>query len=347
MDGRARPRRRSATSSCPEATVHALVEVSIVGEHVDVVRLDAERVGDDLRADGAVALALRRRPDPHGDPAERGDDHGRALGVARLRQRLGALLRGLRERDVAHVRDRRLDDAGDADPDQPALRPWPRPARRAAPRSGRARARRRGRPRSRRSRRARRTACGRGTRRPGSGCAARSSAGSRPSRRAAIVHRPLEREVELRPAEAAVEPGRAAVRRARRGCATATLPHAVGARERAVHPVERRRLGGADVGADVLDDVVARRASSSPSPEKPASHRRRPRGRAGAARRGARAGPRSSAPARRACARRGPSARCRRRRRLDPEAPARVARRDRSAASSRGARARPRRRSAA
>ena len=148
-----------------------------LGEHVDVGGLDAERVGDHLRADRAVALALRRRPDPDGDAAERGDDHGRALGVARLGQRLGALLRGLDERDVAHVRDRGLDDAGDADPDEPARRPAPRPARRGARRSGRARARRRGRPRSRRSRRGRPTACGTGTRRPGSGCAAAARPG--------------------------------------------------------------------------------------------------------------------------------------------------------------------------
>ena len=40
---------------------------------------------------------------------------------------------------------------------------------------------------------------------------------------------------------------------------TATFAHAVGAGERAVHAVERRRLGRADVCADVLDRVVAER----------------------------------------------------------------------------------------
>ena len=37
------------------------------------------------------------------------------------------------------------------------------------------------------------------------------------------------------------------------------VPHAVGAGQRAVHPVEARRLGRADVGADVLERVVAQR----------------------------------------------------------------------------------------
>ena len=50
-----------------------------VGQDLDVLGPDAERVGDDLGGDGAVTLALRRRPDPDGDPAERRDDHGRAL----------------------------------------------------------------------------------------------------------------------------------------------------------------------------------------------------------------------------------------------------------------------------
>ena len=71
-------------------------------------------------------------------------------------------------------------------------------------------------------------------------------------------HRPLEAEVELRPAEAAVEARGDRVRE------HDAVPHgdvrdAVGARERAVHAVERRRLGRADVRADVLDRVVAER----------------------------------------------------------------------------------------
>ena len=71
-------------------------------------------------------------------------------------------------------------------------------------------------------------------------------------------HRPLEPEVELRPAEATVEAGRDRVRE------HDAVPHGdvrdgVRARERAVHAVERRRLGCPDVRADVLDRVVAER----------------------------------------------------------------------------------------
>ena len=42
-------------------------------DDVDVGRVDAERVGDDLRDDRAMALPLRRRRRPHSDSAERGD----------------------------------------------------------------------------------------------------------------------------------------------------------------------------------------------------------------------------------------------------------------------------------
>ena len=102
-------------------------------------------------------------------------------------QRRRALAGGLGERDVAHVRDRGLHDARDADAGEPSVRACglgPRPQRRVA---GRARARRRGTPHSRPSHRGRPRACGRAWPRPARGCAERSSAGSRPSRRAPIA----------------------------------------------------------------------------------------------------------------------------------------------------------------
>ena len=63
-----------------------------------------------------------------------------------------------------------------------------------------------------------------------------------PEPRGGDVHRALEREVELRPAEAAVETGGTAVRE-HDTVSGGDVLHAVGAAQRAVHPVERRRLG--------------------------------------------------------------------------------------------------------
>ena len=71
-------------------------------------------------------------------------------------------------------------------------------------------------------------------------------------------HRALEAEVELRAAEAAVEARRDRVRQDH-AVPGRDVPDAVGAGQRPVHPVERRRLGSADVRADVLEGVVAQR----------------------------------------------------------------------------------------
>ena len=57
----------------PEETDQALVEVSDLDDHLDVLGRDAEPVGDDLRRHGAVPLALRRRRDAHRDAAVRAD----------------------------------------------------------------------------------------------------------------------------------------------------------------------------------------------------------------------------------------------------------------------------------
>ena len=168
-----------------------------------------------------------------------------------------ALLRRLGERDVAHVRDRGLDDAGEADADEPALGARPvalGPALLVA-----------GEPKrvveagvvvARVVEPARRGAVRVLVR--ADQVAPRELDRVEPEPPGGDRHRPLEREVELRAAEAAVEPGRAAVRR-HDAVSRRDVAHAVGAGERPVHPVERRRLGRAHVGADVLDDVVAER----------------------------------------------------------------------------------------
>ena len=120
---RRRRRRRTATSSCrtrPSTAGRRGVEL---GEHVDVR--------------GVARRARRRRPGrtPFGVPGPAASSPSRtvmppsgvdrdrgALGVPRLRQRPARSLGRLRERDVAHVRDRRLDDAGEPDADEPSLR---------------------------------------------------------------------------------------------------------------------------------------------------------------------------------------------------------------------------------
>ena len=146
-------------------------------EDGDVLGRAAELVRDDLRDDGPMPLALRRRPEPHGDPAEWVDRHRGPLGVPRLRQGRRALDGGLGERDVAHVRDRRLDDACEADAREPALGAGRVHAgaqfvvaRQLAPRG-------RGRRRSRPSRRGRPSPCGTASPRPEPGCAARARPG--------------------------------------------------------------------------------------------------------------------------------------------------------------------------
>ena len=216
-----------------------------------------ERVGRHLRADRPVTLPLWRRADPDRDAADRRDAHRRALRVTRLRQRARALLGGLRERDVAHVRDRRLDDAGEADPDPASLGARLRlldpplvvagelervveaglvVARVVEPARGRA---------------------------VGELVGADQVPPAQLGRVEAEPlrgdrHRPLEREVELWPAEPAIQPRRTAVRE-HDAVPRGDSANAVGPRQRAVHPVERRRFGCADVRADVLERVVAQR----------------------------------------------------------------------------------------
>ncbi len=148
-----------------------------LGEHRHLVRRASELVGDHLRADRPVPLPLRRRAEPHRDPAERVDRDGRALRVSRLRQCRRPLDRRLRERDVAHVRDRGLDDAREPDAGEPPLGARARDSLAESPRTPPARAPGRGTPRSRRSRTARPTACGRASRRPERGCAGRALRG--------------------------------------------------------------------------------------------------------------------------------------------------------------------------
>ena len=202
-----------------------------------------------------MTLALRCRRDPDADASVGADLHARPVRVARLRQAQGPLLGRLGQRDVAHVRDRRLDHAGEADTDEPALRARAGlllaplavagelqdvvQARRVVPGV---------------VERSRGGAVGElgGGDEIAAGEVGRVDAEA-PGR---DRHRPLEGEVELGAAEAPVEPAGAAVRHDD-AVPGGDVANPVGPGERAVHAVERGRLGCADVGADVLHGVVA------------------------------------------------------------------------------------------
>ena len=208
-----------------------------LGQDRDVLRCAAELVGDHLGAHRAMPLTLRRRPEADADPAERVDGHRRPLRVPRLRRLPRTLDRRLGERDVAHVRDRRLDDAREPDPGQTALVPRtgdavaelvvPRQLERAVearlvvPRV---------------VERARR----RPVRHPvgGNEVPAGELGRVEPESTRGDRHHALEAEVELRPAEPAVEPRRERCWSARRGnarrhCGRDTRPRASRASGRA------------------------------------------------------------------------------------------------------------------
>ena len=172
------------------------------------------------------------------------------LGRPRVLGRLG-------QRDVAHVRDRRLHDASDPDADEAVVR-----ARSLSLSAALVVARER-----ERVVEAALVIAGvveRARRRPVRELLASDEIAPpklgrvdpEPVRR--DRHRPLECEIELRAAEASVEAARHGVREDD-AIPCRDVPHAVRTRERAVHSVERRRLGRAHVRADVLDRVVPER----------------------------------------------------------------------------------------
>ncbi len=202
-----------------------------------------------------MPLSLRGRPETHRDPAERVHGERRPLCVPRLRRRPGSLDRRLGQRDVAHVRDRRLHDAGKPDPREPSLG-----ARGGDPVTQLVVAREVERPVEaglvvagvvqRTGRRPVRHRVGGHEVAPGE----LRGIETEPTR--CDRHRALQPEVELRSPEPAVEAGGNGVRE-HDPVPGGHVPHGVGARKRAVHPVERGRLRRSDVGADVLGRVVS------------------------------------------------------------------------------------------
>ena len=76
------------------------------------------------------------------------------------------------------------------------------------------------------------------------------------------LHQPFERVIDLRTAEAAIEPGRRLVGE-HHAIAHRDMADVVGAGEVAVHAIERRRLRRADMRADVLDLIPGQRAHAA------------------------------------------------------------------------------------
>ena len=152
---RAEAARVGARGDGPEARegVHLVDDGHVLGR-------EPQLVGDDLRDDGLMPLALRGRGEDGGDAPERIDLDRRGVHGARLRQvlGLGAELRIERRRHVAHVRDRRIDGQRHADAEVATRGAGLPPARAAAPRSSPPRAPSRARRGSRRCRRGRRWA---------------------------------------------------------------------------------------------------------------------------------------------------------------------------------------------
>ena len=220
--------------------------------HVDVVGGEAERVGRDLRGDRLVSLPGRRGDRLDGNGTGRIDGYGAGSEPSGPAARAGALLRRLGERHIGHVGTGRLDRRRDPDAEQPPFVPRPVPPGAQLFVAGKL------------QRpvepglviagvidRARRRAVGERIARYeiappdlGDVDAERPRAG---------VHGALEREEELRPPIAPVEADRQPVCR-HQPVVDIYVADPVGTVRRAVHPVDGRRLGRADIGTDI-DDI--------------------------------------------------------------------------------------------
>ena len=218
-------------------------------------RVEPERPRHDLGDDRAVPLTLRQRVDHRRHPAERIERDRRHRLRPAFRPGGAALVGGQRRRDIAHIRDRRLDHRRIANPVKPPLAPRGLPP---PPQFGE--------------------------------LALVDRAIDRAAIIAGIKHRPrraamreavdevapdhLERveaerlgdprdeafqgEIDLRPAKPAHQPARRLVRHDD-AVADLEVRDPVSAGHVAVHAIERRRLGRAQIGAAILDLVPIER----------------------------------------------------------------------------------------
>ena len=115
-DGTGKPARIIAGGDRPG--VLAGIELGI---DPDCRRRQAEDLADHLGHGGSVSLPLRHRVDHGTDPTQRIEPHGSSGQSTAFRSGACAFLGHQSGRDVAHVRDRRLDDCSVADAVEPAL----------------------------------------------------------------------------------------------------------------------------------------------------------------------------------------------------------------------------------
>ena len=231
------------------------------GDDADVLRRQPEGLCHDLRQHRAVALALRRGCHMNADRAERIERDGRRCVRAVFRARALALLRRQHSGDVAHVGDARFDHRRAADAVDTALG-----AGALAPREQILVA----------------AVAECLLQRSGIVAGIVEAAGRRAIREGLrrhqiapddvdrveleldgdALHQPLQREIHLRPAEAAVKARRRLVGE-HDAVAHRDVANVIGAGQIAVHAIKRRRLRRTDVGADVLDLVPGERAHAA------------------------------------------------------------------------------------
>ena len=223
----------------------------------DLLRGEPEDRGHHLGEDGAVALALGRRGGGHRHRAARVEAHRRGRHRAVLGAGPGPRLGREQGGDVAHVGDARLHDRGVPDAVETPLAPRRTPAGEefVEPALG-------DRPIDE-GREVARVVPGAGRRPVGNGggrneVPADDVEGIEAEPLGDPPHERLEGEEHLRPAEPPIEAGRGLVGE-RDPVADREVLDVVRAGHEAVHPVEGGGLGGPEVGAAVLDLVVAQR----------------------------------------------------------------------------------------
>ena len=228
-----------------------------LGQHVDVLRVEAQLRGNDLRRHGGVPLTVRRAVQVHADRSARVYRDGGRRVASGFRFGAAALLCRLRQADIGHVRAGGLDAERETDAEQFAAL-----ARFLAPLQQR---RIVGEPQrlvetalvvSRVQHRARRAGIGELVLAHQVAAPDLGHVDVEAARR--HLHDALEGEVELRPAEAAIEARRHAIGHHQHILYRNVL-HAVGAVRGGVHAIDRGRLGCADVRAEV-DDIAKAQA---------------------------------------------------------------------------------------
>ena len=249
--GRTSDRRGKARGVVARGDGPGIAHCVHIGQNAHRLHRQAELVGHDLRQHGPVALTLRDRGDLDRNRAERVDCDGCGCLRAILGPRFGTLFRGQDGGDVAHIRHRRLNNAGKADAIASAFGAGLVAAGvklgqtafgdRAVQHRGVI------------TRVVERTACRAVGKRPGRDeVAADDLQPVQPKLPGDGIHQPLQREIDLWAAKAAVKARWRLVRK-HDTIADRQILDVVGTGHVAVHPVERSRLRRAQMGTAILD----------------------------------------------------------------------------------------------